>query len=105
MQGLEIRQGTVYEENGTGKRLLLIHHNPMNLQSLLLRAGGADSPYDPAHPEKISVDAIIELRRSGKYRELGDVPAAEFRNLLKALLAVESLDEEDRPFLEALLRG
>jgi len=105
MQGLEIRQGTVYEETGTGKRLLLIHHNPMNLQSLLLRAGEADSPYDLAHPEKISVDAIIELRRSGKYRELGDVPVAEFRNLLKALLAAEPLDEEDRPFLEALLRG
>ncbi|OQA85423.1 MAG: hypothetical protein BWY31_01945 [Lentisphaerae bacterium ADurb.Bin242] len=104
MQGLEIRQGTVYEEIGTEKRFLLIHHNPMNLCSLLLRADGAGAPYDPARPERISVDEIIELRRSGKYRELGDVPAAEFRALLKALLDAGAACEEDLPFLEALLR-
>ena len=106
MQGLEIRQGTVYEEDGTGRRFLLIHHNPMNLCSLLLRADGAGSPYDLARPERISVDEIIEIRRSGKYRELGDIPAADFHALLKALIDARApgLDEE-LPFLEALFRG
>ncbi len=103
MQGLEIRQGTVYEESATGKRLLLIHHNPMNLCSLLLRSEGDGQAYDPARPERISVDEIIEIRRSGKYRELGDIPAEEFGRLLKALLDSGSAAEEDLPFLKALL--
>lgn len=104
MQGLEIRQGTVYEEKATGGCLLLIHHNPMNLCSLLLRAERAGSPYDLTRPEKISVDEIIELRKSGKYREMGDIPVGEFRVLLKNFLDAGSPDKEDIPFLEALLR-
>ncbi len=104
MQGLEIRQGTVYEESATGKRLMLIHHNPMNLCSLLLHSEGDGQSYDLTRPERISVDEIIEIRRSGKYRELGDIPAEEFRKMLKALLDSGSADGEDLPFLEALCR-
>ncbi len=104
MQGLEIRQGTVYEENESGKRILLIHHNPMNLCSLLLSSYGNGKAFDVARPERISVDEIIGIRRSGKYRELGDIPAEDFLTLLKTLLETGAVAEEDRPFLEGLLR-
>ena len=104
MQGFEIRQGTVYEENESGKRILLIHHNPLNLCSLLLHSEGNGKTFDVAHPERISVDEIIEIRRSGKYTEKGDLPAEDFLALLKTLLDAGSAAEEDRPFLEALRR-
>ena len=53
MEGLQIRQGTVYRKLSDGSQVILINHNPMQLQSLLLRGEGVS--WDLSAPEIISV--------------------------------------------------
>lgn len=84
MNGLEIRQGTVYQEKATGKRLLLIHHDPMNLRSLAIP--GSDESFDCAHPAEIAIDDLIALRKSGGWTELGDVPAEVLRQIVQSVM-------------------
>jgi len=100
--GLEIRQGTVYSEKSTGKRILLIHHNPMALRSLSVPAT-ADS-FDCAHASVIAVDDLIALRKSGGWEELGDVPPEVFQSILNAVIATASLAQEDVDMLKTLLK-
>ena len=40
MNDLQIRQGTVYRKLSDDSKFILINHNPMQLQSLLLRWNG-----------------------------------------------------------------
>ena len=40
MEGLQIRQGTVYRKTADGSRFILINHNPMQLQSMRLHENG-----------------------------------------------------------------
>lgn len=102
--GLQIRQGTVYRELATGKRLLLIHHNPMSLQSMAIP--GTDETFDCAHPALISIDDIIAIRKSGTFEELGDVPQDVLLQILDAVISTASgLDENTIKLLEAVKQG
>lgn len=103
MNGLQIRQGTVYEEISTGKRLILINHNPMGLQSLVLRSTGADAAFDITNPEIITIDAVIELRKSGDYRELGDIPREALEAAVNAIVNANVLSEEETKLVKAVL--
>lgn len=104
MDGLQIRQGTVYKELATGKRLLLIHHNPMNLQSMAIP--GTEETFDCAHPAFITIDDLIALRKSGQFEELGDVPAEVLAQIIDAVIATASgLDENTVKLLEAVKQG
>ncbi len=100
MSNLQIRQGTVYEEAATGARWLYIHHNPMNLESMRIPATAEG--FDCAHPETVSVDSLIEMRRSEAWRELGDVPANILQMILQAILASAELDDNTKQLLAAL---
>lgn len=100
MDGLQIRQGTVYGEIATGRRCFFIHHNPMALESMRL-AGDAET-FDCAHPEIVSVDSLIELRKDPAWRELGDVPPEVFQQILAAVLAAPGLADETRQALVSL---
>ncbi|MBO5958932.1 MAG: hypothetical protein J6Q65_02300 [Lentisphaeria bacterium] len=102
--GLQIRQGTVYQETATGNRLLLIHHNPMSLQSMAIP--GTAETFDCAHPALISIDDLINLRKSGQFEELGDVPADVLKQILDAVIATaKGLDENTVKLLEAVRQG
>ena len=102
--GLQIRQGTVYRELATGKRLLLIHHNPMSLQSMAIP--GTDETFDCAHPALISIEDIIAIRKSGTFEELGDVPQDVLLQILDAVISTASgLDENTIKLLEAVRQG
>ena len=99
MDGFTFQTHTLYRSRQSGERLLLIHHNPMNLCSLLLpeKAGR----FELSQPRKTGVNAIIELRRSGEFEELSPLPESEFKSILRELLTYAEPD--DRPFLQALL--
>jgi len=103
MTDLQWRQGTVYQAKN-GARRLLIHHNPMQLRSLQLRAADAEAPFDLAGVEIIAVDELIELRRSGDWRDLGDLPSETVDALLETVIAGNALPPADLEAARALLR-
>ena len=100
---LKIRQGTVYLEKASGKRFVLVNHNPMALESLRFWSASEADPFDLGAPERITADELIALRSSGKYEELGDLPPELFRQLAGALVAAGELSERDLAPLRALL--
>ena len=99
----EMRQGTVYLEKASGRRFILINHNPMALLSMRFWSASAEAPFDLAAPEMISIDDLIALRQSGEYEELGDLPSEVFKSMVKALLEGGSFSEEDKKLLNSLL--
>ena len=100
MDGLTFQTHTVYRDLQSGALLLLVHHNPMALCSLLL-ARTADGKFDPAHFQPVGVDTIIAMRKSGQFEELEPLPEEEFRNLLNEL--AKHVSAEDAPFIQALI--
>ena len=100
---MKIRQGTVYLEKASGKRFVLVNHNPMALESLRFWSASETAPFDLGAPERITADELIALRNSGKYEELGDLPPELFRQLAVALLAAGNLPETDRTLIRALI--
>ncbi len=105
MGDLQIRQGTLYSNRVTGVRLLLIHHDIMNLRSMTV-PGDADGNFDCAGLAPITVDDLIAMRKSGDYDELGDVPPEVFQAILKTAIEVnrEKLDADTVSALENLLQ-
>ena len=101
---MKIRQGTVYLEKASGKRFVLVNHNPMMLESLRFWSASDTAPFDLGAPERITADELIALRNSGKYEELGDLPPELFRQLAGALAAAGNLPERDIALLRALLK-
>ena len=101
---MKIRQGTVYLEKASGKRFVLVNHNPMALESLRFWSASETAPFDLGAPERITADELIALRNSGKYEELGDLPPELFRQLAGALAAAGNLPERDLTLLRALLK-
>ena len=99
----EMRQGTVYLEKASGRRFILINHNPMALLSMRFWSVAADAPFDLAAPEMISIDDLIALRQSGDYEELGDLPAEVFKSMVRALLEGGAFSDEDKKLLESLI--
>ena len=98
MDGFTFQTHTVYLDRRSGALVLLVHHNPMALCSLLLDADGTG--FDAAHPRTVGVDTIIGMRRSGEFEELAPLPGKEFAALLNELIG--HVSEEDRPFVRAL---
>ena len=92
MEGLQIRQGTIYRKRDDGSEFVLINHNPMQLQSLRLHQRAGE--WDCRAPELLAVDTLIEIRKSGEYEELGDMESDEFKVLLDKLIAAGSLPED-----------
>ena len=58
MDGLNFQTHTVYRDRQSGSLLLMIHHNPMALSSLVLTPDGSGG-FDAAHPRRADVDTII----------------------------------------------
>ena len=100
---MKIRQGTVYLEKASGKRFVLVNHNPMALESLRFWSASDTAPFDLGAPERITADELIALRNSGKYEDLGDLPPELFRQLAGALAVAENLSETDRTLIRALI--
>ena len=100
---ITIRQGTVYLEKASGKRFVLVNHNPMALESLRFWSASGDAPFDLGAPERITADELIALRNSGQYEELGDLPPELFRQMAGALVAAGKLPEMDLALIRALL--
>ena len=62
----EMRQGTVYLEKKSGRRFILVNHNPMALLSMRFWSESAESAFNLAAPEMISIDELIsEIRQTG----------------------------------------
>ena len=101
---MTIRQGTVYLEKASGRRFVLVNHNPMALESLRFWSASEADPFDLGAPERITVDELIALRNSGKYEELGDLPPELFRQMAGALAAAGNLPETDLALIRALLK-
>ena len=99
MDGFTFQTHSVYREKQTGALLLLVHHNPMALRSLLLN-GKADG-FDAAEPQAVGVDSIIALRKSGQFEEMEPLPDKDFRLLLNEL--AKHVSGEDQPFVQALI--
>ena len=99
MDGFTFQTHSVYREKQTGALLLLVHHNPMALRSLLLN-GKADG-FDAAHPQTVGVDSIIALRKSGNFEELPPLPENEFAAILHELN--KHVSSDDQPFVQALI--
>jgi len=99
MDGLTFQTHTVYRRRQSGERLLLIHHNPMNLCSLMVPE--KDGRFELSRARKTGVDSIIALRRSGEFEELSPLPETEFAFILRELLA--QVEPDDRPFVQALI--
>ena len=99
MDGYTFQTHSVYRDKSTGGLLLLVHHNPMALCSLLL-PGKADS-FDTAAPRQVGVDTIIGMRQSGNFEELPPLPENRFAALLRDLTG--HVTPDDRPFLQALI--
>ena len=100
---LKMRQGTVYLEKNSGKRFVLVNHNPMALQSLRFWSASPESPFDLGAPERISADELIALRSSGDYEELGDLPPELFKRMIETLTAAGNLPPEELKLLRSLL--
>ncbi|MBR4663179.1 MAG: hypothetical protein IKO93_04835 [Lentisphaeria bacterium] len=99
MDGYTFQTHSVYRDKSTGGLLLLVHHNPMALCSLLL-PGKADS-FDTAAPQQVGVDTIIGMRKSGQFEELEPMPEDRFAALLRDLAG--HVTAEDLPFVQALI--
>ena len=99
MDGLTFHTHTLYRSRRSGERQLLIHHNPMNLCSLMVPE--KDGRFELSQPRKTTVDTIIEMRRSGEFEELSPLPESELRSIVRELLP--HAEPDDRPFLQALL--
>ena len=99
MDGFTFQTHSVYRDRRSGALVLLVHHNPMALCSLLLDTDG--SGFDAAHPRQVGVDTIIEMRRSGDFEELAPLPGKEFAALLNELAG--HVSNEDKPFVRALI--
>ncbi|MDD3153918.1 MAG: hypothetical protein PHS41_03550 [Victivallaceae bacterium] len=83
---------------------MMIHHNPMALQSLVLSAkDGEPGHFEVAGVKPIGVDRIIEMRRSGEYAELEGLSAAELTPLLERMLENGHLSSPDDAFVRVLL--
>ena len=100
MDGLTFQTHTIYRDRQNKVFLLLVHHNPMALCSLLL-ARTDDGNFDPAQFQPVGVDTIIAMRKSGQFEELDPLPEEEFRNLLNEL--AKHVSAEDAPFIQALI--
>ena len=100
MDGFTFQTHTVYRDLQSGALLLLVHHNPMALCSLLLAPDG-NGGFDSAHPRQAGVDTIIAMRKSGQFEELDPLPEKEFRKLLDEL--AKHVSAEDEPFILALI--
>ena len=99
MDGFTFQTHAIYRDRHSGAVVMLVHHNPMALCSLLLDADGTG--FDAAHPRQVGVDTIIEMRRSGDFEELAPLPEKEFAALLNEL--TEHVSDEDKPFVRALI--
>ena len=100
MDGLTFQTHTIYRDRQNNVVLLLVHHNPMALCSLLL-ARTNDGNFDPAQFQPVGVDTIITMRKSGQFEELEPLPEEEFRKLLDEL--AKHVSAEDAPFIQALI--
>ena len=100
MDGLTFQTHTVYRDLQSGALLLLVHHNPMALCSLLL-ARTADGKFDPAQFQPVGVDTIIAMRKSGQFEEMDPLPVKEIRRLLDEL--AKHVSAEDEPLILALI--
>ncbi len=101
MDGYTFQTHAVYRDRKSGGCVLLVHHNPMALRSLLLQQ--TENGFDWTAPVPVGVDTIIEMRRSGSFEELPPLPENEFRQRLEKLLSASGLSAEDAPFVRALL--
>ena len=99
MDGLTFQSHTVYRHRQSGERLLLIHHNPMNLCSLMVPE--KNGRFELSRARKTGVDSIIALRRSGEFEERSPLAESELKSIVSELL--DSADADDRPFLQSLL--
>ncbi|MCQ2379101.1 MAG: hypothetical protein MJ016_07860 [Victivallaceae bacterium] len=102
MKGFQFRQGTVYRKKEDGSRLLLIHHDPMNLESIVVP--GDERHFDAKRPALISIDSLIALRKSGQYEEVGDLDAETLHRELQRLLAGGALTEKAAKLVAAVVR-
>lgn len=99
MDGYTFQTHSVYRDKQSGAILLLVHHNPMALCSLLLRRTGGGR-FDAAAFQETDVDAVIAMRKSARYEELDPLPNEEFRLLLKELSA--HVPAAEIPLIQAL---
>ena len=99
MEDYTFQTHSVYRDKTAGGLLLLVHHNPMALCSLLLN--GNDRGFDTACPQQVGVDRIIAMRKSGDFEELAPLPEDEFKALLQDLIRHAAPD--DQPFVQALI--
>jgi len=99
MDGFTFQTHSVYREKNSGSLLLLVHHNPMALCSLLLN--GDERGFDAAALRPVGVDQIIAMRQSGNFEELPPLPENEFIAVLHELTGHVSPD--DQPFIQALI--
>ena len=100
MDGLTFQTHTVYRDRQSGSLLLMIHHNPMALSSLVLTPDDSGG-FDAAHPRRADVDTIIAMRKSGQFEELDPLPDQELRSLLDEL--AKHVPAEELPFIQALI--
>ncbi len=99
MDGCTLQTPSVYRDKSTGGLLLLVHHNPMALCSLLLT--GKAGSFDTAAPQHVGVDTIIGMRQSGNFEELPPLPEDRFAALLRDLAG--HVTPDDLPYLQALI--
>ena len=99
MEGYTFQTHSVYRDKNTGGLLLLVHHNPMALCSLLLPC--KEDSFDTAAPQPVGVDTIIGMRQSGNFEELPPLPQDRFAALLRDLAG--HVTPDDLPFLQALI--
>ena len=99
MNGFTFHTHSVYRDKASGRLLLLVHHNPMALCSLLLNGEG--ETFDTAHPQPFGVEMIIAMRQSGDFEELPRLPGNEFAAILRDLSGKVSPD--DQPLVQALI--
>lgn len=99
----EMRQGTVYLEKNSGRRFILVNHNPMALQSLRFWSESPESAFNLGAPEHISIDELIALRSSGEYEELGDLPVETFKAMVNSLVAGGNFPEDEMKLIKSLL--
>ena len=100
MDGLTFQTHTVYRDRQNSSLLLMIHHNPMALSSLVLTPDG-NGGFDAAHPRRADVDTIIAMRKSGQFEEMDPLPDNELLPLLDEL--TKHVPAEELPFIQALI--
>ncbi len=91
---------TLYRDRQSGSLLLMIHHNPMALSSLVVAPDG-NGGFDTEHPRRADVDTIIAMRNSGQFEELEPLPDRTLRPLLDEL--AKHVPEEELPFVQGLI--